>query len=112
MAVIEGDRAGAEMLHMFFRLMELECSLLPCEQDPIPTLRRVSPDVLILDLDLPERRARRIAGDVRTCLPHLPIIYLSDFDAPEDIAPVVPKPHGRFEEMLGVLEAVLEVGCR
>ena len=99
------------MLHMFFRLMELECSLLPCDEDPIPTLRRVRPDVLILDLDLPERRALSIARTVQASLPHLPIIYLSDLPAPEGVAPVVPKPHGRFEEMLGVLEAVLELGC-
>jgi hypothetical protein len=27
--VVDGDREAAEMLHTFFRLMELECSLIP-----------------------------------------------------------------------------------
>src|SRR5688572_15213248 len=112
-AVVEGDRAAAEMLHMFFRLMELECSLVSHGSEAVPTLRRLRPDVLILDLDLPDLRALEIAREIHALLPRLPVIFLSDFDAPEDVAPVIAKPHGRFEELLKLFEVVLSVeeGC-
>ena len=108
-AVVEADRAAAEMLHMFFRLMELECSLVSHGSEAVPTLRRLQPDVLILDLDLPDLRALDIAREIHALLPRLPIIYLSDFAAPEDVGPVIAKPHGRFEELLKLFEVVLAV---
>jgi DNA-binding response OmpR family regulator len=111
-AVIESDRAAGEMLHLFFHLMELECSLLPCGPDAVSTLSRSRPDVLLLDLDLPDGRAHAIAGEIQATLPTLRIIYLSDFEPPEDVGPVVAKPHGAFEEMLRVFEVVLERGSR
>jgi CheY-like chemotaxis protein len=112
LAVVEGDRAAAEMLHMFFRLMELECSLISHGSEAIPTLSRLQPDALILDLDLPDLRALEIAFDIRAVLPRLPIIFLSDLPAPPDLpipAPVLRKPHGKFEEMLRLFEVVLEM---
>lgn len=109
MAVVEGDRAAAELLHLFFRLLELECSLICPGSEAVPTLRRLQPDVLILDLDLPDRRALAIAGEVRALLPDLPIIYLSDSETPAEVAPLMAKPHGRFEELLGLFEVVLAV---
>lgn len=97
---------------MFFRLMELECSLISHRSEAIPTLSRLQPDVLILDLDLPDLRALDIAFEIRTVLPRLPIIFLSDVPAPPDLpfpAPVLRKPHGKFEDMLRLFEAVLEM---
>lgn len=111
-AVVEGDRAAAEMLHMFFRLMELECSLVSHGSEAVPTICRLQPDVLILDLDLPDLRALDIARETRTRLPALPILFLSDERPLPTVsfpAPVVAKPHGRFEEMLGLFEKVLEM---
>ena len=110
-AVVEGDRAAAEMLHMFFRLMELECSLVSHGSEAVPTLRRLHPDVLILDLDLPDLRALDIAHEIHALLPRVPIIYLSDFEAPGDVEPVIAKPHGRFEDLLKLFEVVLDLGC-
>lgn len=111
-AVVEGDRAAAEMLHMFFRLMELECRLISHGSEAVSTLSRFDPDILILDLDLPDLRALDIAFDIRTTHPGLPIIFLTDehpLATPDFDAPVVAKPHGRFEEMLRLFEVVLDL---
>ena len=102
---------AAEMLHMFFRLMELECTLISHGSEAIPTLRRLRPDVLILDLDLPDLRALDIASQIRALLPRLPIIFLTDTPPASTpfAAPVLRKPHGKFEEMLRLFEAVLRL---
>jgi DNA-binding response OmpR family regulator len=110
-AVVEGDREAAEMLHMFFRLMELECSLVPADSRVLPTLRRLSPDILILDLDLPDLRAMDIARAIRLNDPAFPLIFVSDDTtsvAPIE-APLMRKPRDRFEELLKLFELVLEV---
>ena len=103
--VVEGNRAAAEMLHTFFRLMELECSLVRPDFHAVATIRRLQPDVLILDLDLPDLRALDIARALRT----LPTILITDREPqlmPID-APVLPNPHDRFEELLRLFELVL-----
>lgn len=95
------------MLHMFFRLMELECSLVKPDSEAIATLRRLAPDVLILDLDLPDLRALEIARALR----RIPTILLTECDpqlVPLD-APVMRKPRARFEELLRLFELVLEM---
>jgi CheY-like chemotaxis protein len=108
-AVVEGDRESAEMLHTFFRLMELDCSLIPPDFQAVSTVRRLAPDVLILDLDLPDLRALDIARETRRSRADLPLIFLTD-ETPQMIpfdAPVLRKPHDRFEELLRLLEIVL-----
>ena len=95
------------MLHMFFRLMELECSLVKPDSQAVATLRRLAPDVLILDLDLPDLRALEIAR----ALSRTPTILLTDCDpqlVPFDV-PIMRKPRGRFEELLRLFELVLKV---
>ena len=107
-AVVEEDRRAAEMLHMFFRLMELECSIVAPDANVIPTLRRLDPHVLILDLDLPDLRALDIARELRGC----PMILLTARDPqliPID-APVMRKPRDdEFEELLRLFELILAV---
>jgi DNA-binding response OmpR family regulator len=108
-AVVEGDRRSGEMLHTFFRLMELDCTLVAPDFEAVPTLRRLHPDVLIVDLDLPNLRALDIARETRGFRSDLPLIFLTE-EAPQLIpfdAPVLPKPHDRFEELLRLLEIVL-----
>lgn len=100
------------MLHMFFRLMELECSLISHGSEAVPTLSRDQPDVLILDLDLPDLRALEIACEIRAVVPRMPIIFLTDGPAPHELpvdAPVLKNPRGRFEEMLRLFEVVLKL---
>jgi DNA-binding response OmpR family regulator len=107
--VVEGDRIAAEMLHTFFRLMELDCSIVAPDFQAVATLRRLDPDVLILDLDLPDLRALDIAREMRRTRPRFPVIFLTDRAAtalPID-APVLPKPGDSFEELLRLLEVVL-----
>ena len=108
--VVHGDRQAAEMLHTFLRLMELECSLVPPESDAIlATIRSQQPDILILDLDLPDLRALEIAKQVHHIAHTLPIIFLSDeepFELPIE-GPVMRKPGDRFEELLRLFEMVL-----
>jgi len=103
-AIIDGDRQAAEMLHMFFRLMELECSLISPSSDIIATLRRLDPDVVILDFDLPNLRSLDLAREIRP-----PIIFITEDDpALTGIdAPVIRKPRGSFEELLRLMELVL-----
>lgn len=104
-ALVEGDRETAEMLHTFFRVMELECSLIRPDSNAVPTVRRLAPDVLILDLDLPDLRALEIARELRT----IPTILLTSLEPqllPLNV-PVMRKPRGRFEELLRLFEMVL-----
>jgi DNA-binding response OmpR family regulator len=106
-ALVEGDRDAAEMLHTFFGVMELECSLVRPDSDVVPTLRRLAPDVLILDLDLPDLRAL----DIVRQLHDIPTILLTSCDPlllPVD-APVMRKPRDRFEELLRLFELVLDL---
>jgi DNA-binding response OmpR family regulator len=104
-ALVEGDREAAEMLHTFFSLMELECSLVRPDSNAVPTLRRLAPDVVILDLDLPDLRALDIARELRP----VPTILLTSFE-PELLpveGPVMRKPRDRFEDLLQLFELVL-----
>jgi len=108
-AVVEANRSAAEMLHTFFRLMELDCCLIPPDADAVPTVRRLGPDVLIVDFDLPNLRALDIAREIRRGRPGFPIIFLTD-SGEEHIAfdaPLLPKPHDCFEELLRLFEIVL-----
>lgn len=110
--VVEADRQAAEMLHTFFRLMELECTLVAPETDVVPTVRSRHPDILILDLDLPDLRALDIAHEIRRTSRSLPIIFLTDGEPellPMD-GPVMRKPSDRFEELLRLFELVLAIG--
>jgi two-component system response regulator VicR len=107
--VVDGDRPAAEMLHMFLRLMELECCLVSPSSDVVPTVRRHHPDILILDLDLPDLRALEIARQIRRTARTLPIIFLTDTDPqllPTE-GPVMRKPRDRFEELLRLFELIL-----
>lgn len=103
-AIIDADREAAEMLHTFFRLMELECSVLDAGPAAAATVRRLDPDVVILDLDLPDLRALEIAREIRA-----PVIFVTDDDpALTGVdAPVIRKPRDQFEELLKLFEMVL-----
>jgi CheY-like chemotaxis protein len=104
-AVVEGSREAAEMLHMFFRLMELECCLIKPDEQAISNIRRFDPDVLILDLDLPNLRALELARKLRG----LTTLFVSDEECSHAAvdSPVLRKPRSTFEEFLRLFEAVL-----
>jgi DNA-binding response OmpR family regulator len=104
--VIEGDREVAEMLHLFFALMELDCVVVAPGDNALTLLRELQPDVLLLDFDLPDRRALEIAR----ALGSTPAIFLTRGE-PSLAAvpgPVLRKPDGAIEELLGLFEVVLD----
>ena len=108
-AIVEGDRDSAEMLHTFFRLMELEAYLVEADERTVPTLRRLRPDIIALDLDLPNLRSLELARGIQHALPRVPLILMTDeppkFDA--YTGPVIAKPRAKFEELLRMFELVL-----
>lgn len=109
-AIAEGDPAAAEMLHTFFRLMELDASLVDPSDDPLATIRRLAPDVVILDLDCPELHAVELAEELRGAVA---VILETAGEVPATIpegARVTSKPTAQFEELLRLMELVLEVG--
>lgn len=89
--------------------MELEAFLVPPDEGAIPTLRRLSPDVIALDLDLPDLRALDLSRAIHCVLPRIPIILMTDFTPPMEAsgATIIAKPHGKFEELLRLFELVL-----
>ena len=111
-AVVEGDRDAAEMLHTFFRLMDLEPSLVDPGEEAIATIRRLHPDVALVDADLPELRAVEIAIEIRRLVPPVIVVFTTARNAAPDVPgiPVVAKPKG-YEDLLMVMEVVLEMSC-
>jgi DNA-binding response OmpR family regulator len=111
-AVVEGDQAAAEMLHTFFRLLDLEPSLIDPAGDVFATIGRLHPDVALLDADLPNLRAVDLAAHLRRDDPHLGLLFTSGSRTePIDGIAVVGKPR-RFEDLLDVMDAVLQAAAR
>lgn len=108
-AVVEGDADSAEMLHTFFRLMDLEPSVIPPDSDAAATISRLNCDVVLLDADLPRLRAVELASEIRRLLPGVVIIFMTAREAaavpPGEL--FVSKPR-RFEDLLAVMELLLE----
>ena len=115
-AVVEGDRTAAEMLHMFFRLMDIEPVLIPlCEEAPeatAATICRADVDAVLLDFDMPNLHALEIVERIRVIQPAVPIILTTrNPDAvppPIEAVALTRKPSERFEEMLRLMEVLLE----
>jgi DNA-binding response OmpR family regulator len=101
------------MLHTFFRLMELEASVVEPDANAAATIRRLQPDAVLLDADLPNLRAVEIALDVRRACSSASIIFLTAHDSAPALGdlPLLAKPQ-RFEELLAVMEVVLEAELR
>lgn len=115
-AVVEGDRTAAEMLHMFFRLMDIDSVVVPpcedAEEATAATICRERVDAVLLDFDLPNLRALEIASRIRVIQPHLPIILTTrnpDAELPPiEAVALTRKPNERFEELLRLMEVLLE----
>ena len=107
-AVVESDRATAEMLHTFFRLMEFEIALVEPDSDAVDTICRAAPAVVLLDLDLPDLRALDLAREIGERCEGVEVIFTTARGASAPGCLVVPKPGRKFEELLELLEVVLE----
>jgi hypothetical protein len=106
-ALVDGDRRAAEMLHMFFRLMELECSIVrptptsfPLCVDSIPTFSFSTSTSRIYAHRHRARTSRAADHPSHRSRPQL---------VPVD-AQVMKKPDGAFEELLRLFELVLSGG--
>lgn len=107
-AVVESDRATAEMLHTFFRLMEFEIALVEPDFDAVDTICRAAPAVVLLDLDLPDLRALDLAREIAERCAGVEVIFTTARGVSAPGCMVVPKPGRKFEELLELLEVVLE----
>jgi CheY-like chemotaxis protein len=111
LAVVEGDRHTAEMLHTFFRLMEFDIALVDPGNEAADTICRLAPEVALIDLDLPDLRALELAAELRLRAPAVALLFQTaqpSAPAPPG-ATVIAKPRSAaFEELLRVMEAVLE----
>ena len=97
------------MLHTFFRLMEFEIALVEPDFDAVDTISRFAPAVVLLDFDLPDLRALELAREIREQCEGVDVIFTTARHTPAPAgALAVPKPAGRFEELLSLLEVVLE----
>jgi len=111
-AIMESDRSTAEMLHTFFRLMELEPVLIPADERAVSTLRRMAPAVALIDLDLPDLRGLEIARELRNAIPRIGIVFSSARAVTLEGETVIRKPGQRFEDLLHLMEVVLEAANR
>ena len=93
--IVERSADTAEMLHTFFRLMELAPVILSLPRDlsGLPdTIRRLHPAAVIVGLAPPDLRLLEVAHDLRAHHPTLPIVLLTD-TAPR--RPASPPPASR-----------------
>lgn len=119
-AVVESDRPAAEMLHTFFRLMEIDAVVIPPGEQPAEavaaTVCRLAPQAVLLDWDLPDLRALDIAREIRAAAPALVIVFTTRHPGagapPIERATITRRPGERFEELLFLLEVVLEAVVR
>ena len=98
------------MLHMFFRLMELEPLILPLARDfpaMVDTILGLGPAAVIVGLSADDLPSLDLPRELRARRPSLPVVLLTDADPPPRGFPVARVPHGDFEELLAVMEAVL-----
>lgn len=109
-AVVEGNTESAEMLHTFFRLMDLEPSVIAPDSNAVTTISRLRSDIVLLDADLPRLRAVEIAVELRRLVPRVVIVYMTGGEAaavpPGEL--FVRKP-GRYEDLLAVMELLLSL---
>ena len=111
--IVDRSADTAEMLHMFFRLMELEPRILPLPRE-LPascgvladTIVGFGPAAVIVGLAAPALPLLELARELRRRQPALPVVLLTDAEPPEGFVSAR-VPHGDFEELLAVMEAVL-----
>lgn len=78
--IVEDDPDVAEMLTAYFRAQSYDVSTVNWEEDGVRSSLQIHPDLVILDIRLPDidgyEVARRLRGDRRTA--EIPIIFLTE----------------------------------
>ncbi|HYM61780.1 MAG TPA: response regulator [Thermoanaerobaculia bacterium] len=110
-AIVDGDRAGGEMLHTFFRLIEMDSSLVEPDSAAAATICRLVPSAVVIDFDLPNLRAVEIFREIRRQMPGLPVVFLTAGDPPPELTAdrcvAIRKPLDDFEALLRLAEIIL-----
>ena len=104
-AIVERDRNDAEMLHSFLRLIGIDAAVVEPDSDAVATICREEPELVVVDLDLPDLRALELAREIGFFLPSAGIVFSTR--RPVDRPSVVRKPYVSVEEMLRLAEMVL-----
>jgi DNA-binding response OmpR family regulator len=105
-AIVEGERNDAEMLHSFLRLIGIDAAVVKPDSDALDTIRREVPDVVVVDLDLPALRGLELAREIGQSLPSAGIVF-STRRRISSHERVVRKPYVSVEELLRLAEIVL-----
>jgi DNA-binding response OmpR family regulator len=86
LVVVEDDLDVAEMLFAYFRIQGYEVNVVNWGEDALPACQNLQPDLVILDIRLPDidgyEIAQRLRANRRT--QDIPIIFLTDKRARED----------------------------
>ena len=104
-AIVEGERNDAEMLHSFLRLIGIDAAVIDPDSDAVATICREEPEVVVVDLDLPDLRGLELAREIGHSLPSAGIVFSTR--RPLHRPSVVRKPYVSVEEMLRLAEIVL-----
>jgi len=105
-AIVEGEPNDAEMLHSFLRLIVIDAAVVAPDSDALATICIESPEVVVVDLDLPDLRGLELAREIGHSLPSAAVV----FSTRRPFVPrpsVVRKPYVSVEELLRLAEIVL-----
>jgi ActR/RegA family two-component response regulator len=105
--IIDGDATNAEMLHTFFRLMELDPVIVEPDERAAATASRLAPAVVIVDLDLAVPPPLEIARQIRRLAPVTRIVLITSGTFLATEFPLTRKPRNLFEDFLELMEVVL-----
>jgi len=84
--VVEDDPDISNMLQLYFRSLEYEVHVAPRGQDALEATRQLLPNVIVLDIMLPDIDGYEVCRQLRTNLrtSHIPILFLTQKDERSD----------------------------
>ena len=113
--LVEDDRDVADGLVDALRCEGIECEVVPCGKDVVPSLERVLPDAIVLDIGLPDVPGTEVYAWVRERWPELPVIISTGHADPDSVWPLSFDPNARLlrkpypvDALLGELASIGE----
>jgi two-component system, OmpR family, response regulator MtrA len=86
--IIDDDPASTDLIRILLSSFPAEVFSTNLPADGIEMVRKIKPDLILLDLWMPEMDGRQVCRAVRQNS-HVPILILSALDSPEMIAEVL-----------------------
>ena len=83
--IVDDNVDAADTLADLLRLEGYDARGCYAEQQALEDARARAPDIVILDIAMPERGGHALARDLRTMLPHALLIAFTGFSRSEDI---------------------------